>query len=102
MDSNGTRCFPSIETQAAETGLNVKTIKLHLQDAMAQQWIYIHERQGKGKAWRHYGCIARIPDKVVSENHQRLPSLTSDTQYGGGTHSFGGYTESPDTPIYGQ
>jgi hypothetical protein len=67
MNTDGRECFPSIETQAVETGLSVRTIKRHLAVAEDEQWLHIYERQGKGKAWRHYGYVARIPDDLVSK-----------------------------------
>jgi len=100
MDENGRRCFPSIDRQAIETGLSVTTIKRHLHEAEQTQWIYIYERQGQGKAWRHYEYTARIPDMLVSESHHDSASTCPPNQDGGVTQSIGGVTESPDTPIY--
>lgn len=61
MNADGGSCYPSIETISADTAMNERTVRRHLQRAADLGWIVRSLRGGTGQAWKLYSYQAAIP-----------------------------------------
>lgn len=69
MDQDGNKCFPSISTLAAETGLSRRAICLHLDLAERDGWIKKEICGFSGQDWKRHRYLPLIPKKVVTESN---------------------------------
>ncbi len=69
MNEKGGSCFPSIATQAKETGYSRQTIMTHLLKAEQDGWLLISQVGLRGQRWRRNDYQATIPE-VVKEVDQ--------------------------------
>lgn len=61
METDGTKCFPSTERLARETGLSKKTICTRLGEKETKRWVRIEVRVKPGQAWRHHQYYPLLP-----------------------------------------
>lgn len=66
MNEKGEGCWPSIDTQAKETGLSRKTVIVHLKKAEAAGWLRVEQIRFRGQNWRHNQYFAVWPDRTES------------------------------------
>jgi len=97
MEADGSRCFPSTERLAKDTGLGIATVRRNLRQAETLGWIE-RESCGGGQGWRRYAYRPRIPAKVEQEMpHLPTVKVGSERSHVGGKvgslSAEGGITE---------
>ena len=89
MNSKGGSCFPSVETQATDTGLSKRAVITHLQIACDLGFLKktVHQfSSALGKGWKKSGYIATYPDGLSLKKEPLSPVVVE---------CYGGEPDSP-------
>lgn len=76
MDSQGGICYPSINRQAADTGLSARAVITHLQIAEKEGYIIKRTKRNPGSQWSHSIYFAVFPKNMklkTAEDHLETP-----------------------------
>ena len=73
MNEKGEGCYPSIETQAENTGLSPRAVITHLQKAADAQFLIITKHGLAGQKWKRNEYRAVYPNDMLTLRHQDVP-----------------------------
>jgi len=73
MEMDGTGAYPSIATQATETGLSTRAVKTHLALAVGLGWIERKHCRRMGQKWRNYEYQPRFPLPAQADERPSPP-----------------------------
>lgn len=78
MNEQGGSCFPSVETQAEDTGLDPKTVQRHLKKARDAGWIRVEARHFPKHEWRKHTYFASWPERGGTESPPTPKEIVQD------------------------
>lgn len=103
MNDKGGCCFPSIELQAADTGLSKKAVIQHLQKAVDSGFLFKSQHGYAGQQWKRNEYRAIFPSEVTL--YGRADAHADDKAEGGYRSSppsqEGGYPEGEKVVTHG-
>jgi hypothetical protein len=74
MKNEAATCFPSLALLARETGLATRTVKKHMNVAVADGWLIRTVRRGNASGFSSYSYRALIPDHMEEAGALNAPS----------------------------
>lgn len=75
MDSKGAGCYPTIETQANDTGLSIRAISKHLKLAREAGFIGVRKHGFSGKKWANNDYFSTFPAGFTLEQSSAPGSI---------------------------